>query len=91
MQQRNRGQALGRRFESLSLLQSAPEQTLSAIFRTAKKPNCRRHSRIRLGGSMPEPYAESLSEFRFVSEAWGLADLLYKLFSPTLQRPSLIA
>ena len=40
---------VGSRF--LSLLQSAPDQTFSAIFGTAKKPNCRRHSRVRLGGS----------------------------------------
>ena len=79
----------GSRF--LSLLQSAPDQTLSAIFGTAKKPNCRRHSRVRLGGSRAERYGKSLSECRFVSEAWGLADLLYKLFSVTFQRPSLIA
>jgi hypothetical protein len=31
------------------------------------------------------------TECRFVSEAWGLADLLYKLFLLTFQRPSLIA
>ena len=66
-------------------------QTLSAILGTAKKPNCRRHSRVRLGGSRAERYGKSLSEYRFVSEAWGLADLLYKLFSLTFQCPSLIA
>ena len=80
---------VGSRF--LSLLQSAPDQTLSAIFGTAKKPNCRRHSRVRLGGSRAERYGKLLSECRFVSEAWGLADLLYKLFSLTFQCPSLIA
>jgi hypothetical protein len=48
--------------------------------RAAKKPNCRRHSHRRLGGSRPERYAGSLSEGRILSEAWGLADLLYKLF-----------
>ena len=69
----------------VSLLQSAPDQTLSAIFGTAKKPNCRRHSRVRLGGSRAERYAKSLSERRILSEAWGLADLLYKLFSVTFQ------
>ena len=75
----------------LSLLQSAPDQTLSAIFGTAKKPNCRRHSRVRLGGLRAERYGKSLSECRFVSEAWGLAHLLYKLFSLTFQCLSLIA
>ena len=68
---------VGSRF--LSLPQSAPLQTFSAIFGTAKKPNCRRYSRNWLGGWMPED-AELLSEWPFVSEAWGLADLLYKLF-----------
>ena len=54
---------VGSRF--LSLLQSAADQTLSAIFGTAKKPNCRRHSRVRLGGSRAERYGKSLSECRF--------------------------
>ena len=79
---------VGSRF--LSLLQSAPDQTLSAIFRTAKKPNCRRHSRVRLGGSRAERYGKSLSECRFVSEAWGLADLLYKLFRLRFQEVSVV-
>jgi hypothetical protein len=35
--------------------------------------------------------AESLSECRFVSEAWGLADLLYKLFRLLFQSLSLVA
>jgi hypothetical protein len=71
-------ETVGSRF--LSLLQSAFLQTYSAISGTAKKPNCRRHSRDWLGGLKPERYGKSLSEWRFVSEAWGLADLLYKLF-----------
>ena len=69
----------------------APDRTLSAISRTAKKPNCRRVLRIGLGGSRAERYAESLSESRILSEAWGLAELLYKLFSLTFQRSTLIA
>jgi hypothetical protein len=40
---------------------------------------------------MPERYGQLLSECRFVSEAWGLADLLYKLFSVIFQRHRLIA
>jgi hypothetical protein len=79
---------VGSRF--LSLLQSAPDQTLSAIFGTAEKPNCRRHSRVRLGGSRAERYGKSLSECQFVSEAWGLAVLLYKLFLQRFQQPSLV-
>jgi hypothetical protein len=75
----------------LSLLQSAPDQTLSAIFGTPKKPNCRRHSRVRLGGSRAERYGQFLSEGHFLSEAWGLADLLYKLFRLAFQHFSLIA
>jgi hypothetical protein len=46
----------------LSLLQSAPDQTFSAMFRTAKKPNCRRLLGVRLGGSRAERYAETLSD-----------------------------
>jgi hypothetical protein len=74
----------------LSLLQSAPDQTLSAIFGTAKKPNCRTHLRVRLGGSRAERYGKSLSECRFLSEAWGLADLLYKLFCEQIQPVGLV-
>jgi hypothetical protein len=40
---------------------------------------------MRLGVSRPERYAESLSECRYLSEAWGLADLLYKLFPEVFQ------
>ena len=75
----------------LSLLQSASLQTFSAISGTTKKPNCRRHSHDRLVGPIAERYGTSLSEGQFVSEAWDLADLLYKLFSLTFQCPSLIA
>src|ERR1700722_9096838 len=69
-------QGWGRGFESLRPLQSAPDQTLSAIFGTAEKPNCRRHSRDKLGGSKAERPADSLSNWRILSEAWGLAHLL---------------
>ena len=44
------------------VLQSAPDQTLSANSGTGKRPNCRRHSRSRFGSSQPERYAELLSE-----------------------------
>jgi hypothetical protein len=60
------------------------------FFRTAKKPNCRKHSRIELGGSVPERSGKTLSEWAFLSEAWGLADLLYKLFWPPFQEVSLV-
>jgi hypothetical protein len=73
-----RTENVGSRF--LSLLRSAATQTFSAIFRTAKKPNWRRHSYGRLGGSGPERYGKLASEWPFLSEAWDLADLLYKLF-----------
>jgi len=58
---------VGSRF--LSLLQSAFLQTFSAVSGTAKKPNCRRHSRARLGGSQAECYGKLLSECPFVSGA----------------------
>ena len=67
-------------------------------------PNSLRHFRDRQKAQLPQAFARQawgfesgtirlnlLSECRFVSEAWGLADLLYKLFSVTFQRPSLIA
>jgi len=46
--------------------------------------------RDRLGGSRAERYGESLSEGHFLSEAWGLTHLLYKLFSAAFQRVSLV-
>ena len=45
----------------LSLLQSTPAQTLSAIFKAAEKPNCRGLLRDRLGGSRAERYGKLLS------------------------------
>ena len=39
---------------------------------------------------MPERYGKLLSEWRFLSEAWGLADLLYKLFCMPFQRLSFV-
>jgi hypothetical protein len=74
----------------LSLLQSALNQTLSANSGTSEKPNCRRHSSGRLGGSRPQRSAVFLSERRFLSGAWGLAHLLYKLFWPRIQRLGLV-
>ena len=46
-----------------------PTQTFSAIFGIAQKPHCRSLWRVRLGGSPPERYAKSLSEWRSLSEA----------------------
>ena len=43
-------QGWGRGFESLRPLQSAPDQTLSAIFGTARKPSCRSLLLAKLGG-----------------------------------------
>ena len=74
-------QGWGRGFESLRPLQSVPLETFSAIFGTAKKPNCRRHSRDWLGGLKPERYGKSLSEWRSLSEAWGLARFTLQAFS----------
>ena len=68
---------VGSRF--LSLLQSVPDQTLSAISGSPEKPNCRRLLRDRLGGSRAERYGTLLSERHFLSEAGGLPNLLYKL------------
>jgi hypothetical protein len=79
---------VGSRF--LSLLQSAALQTFSAFSGTAKKPNCRRLSRDRLGGSRAERYGQLLSEGHFLSEAWGLPDLLYKLFPELFQQLALV-
>ena len=65
------GEAWGGGFESLPLLQSAPLQTFSAIFRAAEKPNCRRHSRVRLGGSMPERYGQISLRMAILSPKLG--------------------
>jgi hypothetical protein len=83
-----RTENVGSRF--LSLLQSAALQTFSAFSGTAKKPNCRRLSRDGLGGSRAERYGQLLSEGHFLSEAWGLPDLLYKLFSERFQQLALV-
>ena len=82
-------ETVGSRF--LSLLQSAATQTFSANFAAGKKPNCRKHSHERLGGSEPERYGKSLSEWPFLSEAWESANLLYKLFRLNFQRLSVVA
>jgi phosphatidylserine decarboxylase len=75
----------------LTLLQSVPDQTLSAICGTVERANCRRLLRDRLGGLRAERYGRLLSEGHFLSEAWGLANLLYKLFRLAFQHFSLIA
>jgi hypothetical protein len=77
-QHARRPETVGSRF--LSLLQSAWNEILSAEFGTRKNANCRKVLGERLGGSEPERYGELLSECRSLSEAWGLANLLYKLF-----------
>ena len=81
-------ETVGSRF--LSLLQSPPDQTLSAIFGTVKKPNCRSLLRTGLGGSKAERYDKLLSDGRSLSEAWGLAHLLYKLFWQPIQQLGLV-
>jgi hypothetical protein len=45
--------------------------------------------RVRLGVRKPERNEKSLSERRTLSGAWGLADLLYKLFPQRFQRKSI--
>src|SRR5690348_17588763 len=77
-------------FESRFLLQSLLLQTFSAIFGTAKKPNCSRHWRDRLGVWRAERSGKLLSERRSVSEAWESAILLYKLFRKRFQWLSLV-
>ena len=62
-----RPENVGSRF--LSLLQSARLQIFSAVFGTAKKPNYRKHSQIRLGVWRAERSGKLLSEGRFVSGA----------------------
>jgi acyl-CoA synthetase (AMP-forming)/AMP-acid ligase II len=69
----------------LSLLQSVSSQTFSVEFRAPKKARFRAVLRVGLGVRRPERYGESLSERRFLSEAWGLADLLYKFFPQHFQ------
>ena len=55
--------------------------TLSATLRIAQRPHCRSLWRVRLGGFA----AKSLSEWRSLSEAWGLVDLPYKSFRYKIQ------
>jgi hypothetical protein len=50
-----------------------------------KKARTRAVLRVRLGVDNPERYGISLSERLSLSEAWGLADLLYKLFPQCYQ------
>jgi hypothetical protein len=68
------------RAQFLSLLQSGFLQIFSVEFWTAEKPRPRAVLRGRLGVRQPERYGKSLSERRSLSEAWGLPDLVYKLF-----------
>jgi hypothetical protein len=78
------------RTQFLSLLQSLTRQTFSVEFRAAKKASFRAVLRIRLGVRYPERYEKSLSERPSLSEARGLADLLYKLLYQLSQHLSLI-
>ena len=54
-------------------------------FRDREKPNCRRHSRDRLGVWRAGRSGQLLSERRFISGAWESAILLYKLFRQRFQ------
>jgi hypothetical protein len=74
----------------LSLLQCLPSQTFSVDFRAAKKARFRAVLRVGLGVRQPERYGKCLSERRSLSEAWGLADLLYKLLCQLYQPINLI-
>jgi len=60
------------------------------FWEAAPEPNCRSHSRRRLGGSLPVRYGKSLSERRSLSQARALADLFCKLFSVLPQRLILV-
>ena len=71
----------------LSLLQSPLPETFSAIAETAQKASFRAVLHARLGVPRAERYANSLSERRTLSGAWGLADLVYKLFPEQIQWP----
>jgi hypothetical protein len=73
----------------LSLLQSFTSQTFSVEFRAVKKARFRAVLNVGLGVRRPERYGKSLSERPSLSEAWGLADLLYKLFSQQFQCKSI--
>ena len=53
-----------------------------------KKASFQTVLRDKLGVLYPERYANSLSVWRSLSGAWGLADLLYKLFVACIQLPS---
>ena len=55
-------------------------QPVSVRFRSGKKASFREVLRVGLGVSSPERYANSHSERRILSEAWGMADLLDKFF-----------
>jgi hypothetical protein len=72
-------------FRLLSLLQSVPLEPISVKIHVGKKARFRAVLRARLGVPNPERYANSLSERRTLSGAWGLADLVYKLFPERLQ------
>ena len=63
-----------------------PANHISVVIRTAEKARFRAVLRVGLGVRIPERYGNSLSERRILSEAWGLADLVYKLFSQQIQQ-----
>jgi hypothetical protein len=77
---------VGSRF--LPLLQSVPIQPISIKIQVCKKSRFRAVLRARLGVPNPERYANSLSERRTLSGAWGLSDLVYKLFVAYFQAVS---
>jgi hypothetical protein len=69
------------------LLQSVPSNHSPPSVTRPKKASFRAVLRLRLGGSGAEQLAESLSKWPVLSKAWGLADLLYKLFQLHYQSP----
>ena len=83
-------ETVGSRF--LSLLQSAPAPNFLRHFPDREKAQLPRTFAHKAWGFVTVTLpAEFLSEWRFVSEAWGLADLLYKLFWQRFQKLSLVA
>jgi hypothetical protein len=69
----------------LSLLQSPSLQIVSAEVGGLKKPRFRAVLRAELDTAEAERAAVSLSDRLSLSEAWGLANLLYKLFLDQIQ------
>jgi hypothetical protein len=75
----------------LSLLQSPPDQTLSAISGTAKKPQLPQALAGEAWSSRTERYGKSLSEMPICFRSSGLDRFTLQAFPVTFQCPSLIA